>query len=80
MIWTKELPKKAGWWWFRDVPSQTKPDILYVFWEAPWGKDHEYGGYWAWVYGYDTDDFGNVEHLPGEWSSEPIPEPEEQPT
>ena len=76
MTWTTNLPTKSGWWWWR--PTETTDKIFQQ--DVPCG-----------IYPIKKDECSNLVYfvlptassrypakmLAGEWSSEPVPEPEE---
>ena len=66
MRWTKTKPSEPGWWWYRDkVTLNQVPRCILVVDDD--GVLRAYSGGWNVM----------LQRDPGEWSSEPIPEPEE---
>lgn len=66
MKWTKTKPTTPGWWWMR---QRTGIWIVRLF------DLHTANGEWHLFIGRDGLD---VEVVDAEWSSSPIPEPEEE--
>lgn len=66
MIWTTQKPDREGYWWYTEGFGKTVMAILIV-----------HGDIWA----IEVGDANSVrlDSLSGEWSSEPIPAPEEHP-
>lgn len=67
MIWTDKAPDRPGWWWYSGHEWDNEkpiPEIILI-------------GYWDGVDELVFTDIGKrVSEMPGQWSSEPIPEPE----
>ena len=64
MKWTREKPTKAGWWWYKDDITAARP--LWCTRAKRQITAHWHNG--------ATD---SVNDLDGQWSDQPIPEPEE---
>jgi len=68
MHWTKTKPNRPGWYWYQNPQMPDKVDGPV---RVGYGRD---GQLRAELYGW----FSLVQNIYGEWSNEPIPEPEER--
>lgn len=73
MYWTTTKPSRPGWYWHRDLEyHEGDPEICHIYAST----SHQQTLYVTWLYDEDEDYGGPLTTYGGEWSSEPIPEPE----
>lgn len=70
MNWTNKQPNAVGYWWYRS--RHTAPIVMRVF-----GSEDGSEEVLIAVISDDNDSLLITPETPGEWGSEPIPEPEE---
>lgn len=63
MTWTMNKPSIPGWYWHRHVPTKSDAEIALVYYDYT-GNLAAYGDRVEWI-------------IDVEWSSDPIPEPQE---
>lgn len=68
MKWTTEKPTKEGWYWYNDTVTGKSKEIVFI-WRSGIGDLH---------IGFNTEsEVYLLSEIYGEWSDQPIPEPEE---
>lgn len=72
MEWISAKPTKPGWYWLRPR-DRSSTHIVKVLWTST--KKTKLIGYW--LNGILQEQHHYVDAMLGEWSSEPIPEPQE---